>query len=65
MSADRVPLADQIACVARECDVRARVYPRWVEEGRMKPEAAARGLAAMRAALVTLMQVEAGEAGEP
>ncbi len=65
MSGERAPLAAQIAEVARECDVRARVYPRWIESGRLKPEDAARKLAAMRAALVTLMEAEAGEAGEP
>jgi hypothetical protein len=52
--AQPIPLADQIACVRREIGMRERVYPKWVDAGRMKQDAADRELAAMRAVLVTL-----------
>ncbi len=65
MSDETVTLAQQIAEVHRECGVRRRVYPQWVAAGRMKPEQAARKLAAMDAAFETLRELEAGEAGEP
>lgn len=52
-----VPLADQIAAVRREIALRRRVYPKWVEAGRMKAEAADREIAAMQAVLDTLQQL--------
>lgn len=33
-------LKQQIACLGREVALRERLYPRWVENGKMKPEAA-------------------------
>lgn len=43
-----------IARVRRAVGVRERVYPGWIERGRIKPETAERELAHMRAALRTL-----------
>jgi hypothetical protein len=52
--APSIPFADQIACVRREIAMRERVYPKWVNAGRMKADAAEREIAAMRAVLETL-----------
>ena len=49
-----VPLADQIKCVDREIGMRLRVYPRWVQSGRMKQDEADREIARMEAVLATL-----------
>lgn len=53
-----VALADQIACVRREIALRNKVYPRWVEKGRMHQEQADRELEAMIAVLATLQEVQ-------
>ena len=53
-------LDDEIACVRREIQYRERVYPRWVAEGKMKPDAADRQLALMRAVLGRLNGLKAG-----
>lgn len=53
----RPDLSAQIACVKRDLALRERVYPKWVAAGRMKPDAADRELAAMRAVLATLEAV--------
>jgi len=45
---------EQIECVKREISLRGRVYPRWVEQGRMKQEAADRELNRIKAVLRTL-----------
>jgi hypothetical protein len=57
-SAPSIPFADQIACVRREIAMRERVYPKWVNAGRMKAEAAEREIAAMRAVLETLSSLQ-------
>ena len=49
-----IPLRAQIACVRREITMRERVYPRWVDSGRMSSDLAEHELAAMRAVLATL-----------
>ncbi len=49
-----VPLAQQIACVARELRIRESVYPKWVKAGRMKLDDTEREIAAMKAVLETL-----------
>ena len=49
-----VPLAEQIACVTREIGMRRRVYPRWIQAGRMKQDEADREIARMEAVLATL-----------
>jgi hypothetical protein len=38
--------------------MRERVYPKWVNAGRMKAEAAEREIAAMRAVLETLLSLQ-------
>ena len=35
-----VTLEEQLRCVEREIAMRERVYPRWVDAGRMKPDKA-------------------------
>jgi len=49
-----IPLSDQIACVTRELGMRRRVYPKWIESGRMKQDEADREIARMEAVLATL-----------
>jgi hypothetical protein len=49
-----VTLEQQIACARRELSIRERVYPNWVEVGRMTPESMGRELRAMRAIVETL-----------
>lgn len=49
-----VPMADQVAEVAREVSLRGRVYPHWIKAGRLSQEDADRQLANLRAALATL-----------
>lgn len=49
-----VSLSAQIACVRRELAMRARVYPRRIEKGKMTQAAAAREQAEMQAVLETL-----------
>lgn len=60
-------IADQIACVRREIAMRARVYPKWIASGRLKPEEAAREQARMQAvhdSLERLAVIDAGRARE-
>lgn len=52
-------LAAQIACVKREIAMRRRVYPRWIETGRMTASAVQREIATMWAVLATLEKVAA------
>lgn len=49
-----VTLGEQIKCLEREIGYRKRVYPRWVESGKMKLDQADYQVAAMEAALATL-----------
>ena len=49
-----VPIADQIACVAREIAMRERVYPRLIRQQRMSDTKAHQEIQAMRAVLRTL-----------
>lgn len=53
-----VPLADQIVEVEGEVRQRVRIYPKWIEAKRLKPETAERKLAAMRAVQSTLIWLE-------
>ena len=39
-----VSIADQVRCLQRELEYRRRVYPRWIDAGKVKPEAAAERL---------------------
>lgn len=50
-------LEAQIACVERELKMRLRVYPRWVEAGRMTQAKADAEIGAMEAALGTLQSL--------
>lgn len=56
-----VQLAEQIEAVEREIAMRRRVYPRWIESGKMTPQKGAREIAAMVAVLATLRGIEASE----
>ena len=47
-------LQEQISCVRRELALRKRVYPRWIESGRMKPETADHEINCMQAVHETL-----------
>ena len=50
----KVSYQQQLDCVKREIKMRERVYPRWVEAGRMTQDKADRELEAMRAVGKTL-----------
>lgn len=47
-------LDEQIACVKREIAMRERVYPRFIESGKLKQQKADREIEAMKAVLETL-----------
>jgi hypothetical protein len=47
-------LEAQITCVERELRMRVRVYPRWVEAGRMTQAKADAEISTMEAVLATL-----------
>jgi hypothetical protein len=49
-----VPLHVQIEAARREAQIRRKVYPGWVERGRMKQVDADREIAAMEAIVETL-----------
>ena len=57
---NQIGLAEQLTCVAREIAMRERVYPRWVESGRMTQKKAEFELAAMRAVHRTLQKLAEG-----
>jgi hypothetical protein len=54
MSEGMYTLADQIAELRRELDLRPRVYSRWVSDGRMTQAQCDERIGRMRAALKTL-----------
>lgn len=58
MTIPPISLDEQIAEVEREIRQRARLYPAWVEKGRLKAETADAKLAALRAAQSTLMWLD-------
>lgn len=47
-------LAEQLVCIDREIAMRQRVYPRWIEQGRMSTDKAAREISTMQAVRNTL-----------
>ncbi len=53
-----ISLADQIASVKREIAMRKKVYPKWVQSGRMKQAEAHREIDRMTAALHTLIRLQ-------
>jgi hypothetical protein len=56
-----ITLEQQIASVKREIAMRERVYPRWVESGRLVQVRADHEIAAMKAVLETLQAAAAKE----
>lgn len=52
------PIADQIAEIGREIRQRERLYPKWIEAGRLKPETAATKITALRDVETLLRFVE-------
>lgn len=54
MSFTPVSIERQIECVKREIAMRERVYPRWVQSGKMTKLVADDEIAAMKSALITL-----------
>lgn len=48
---------EQIKSVQREISMRLRVYPRWVEQGRMTDDQSAHEISCMEAVLTTLKKV--------
>lgn len=53
----RVTIQDQAAEVERELRHRSRVYPRWIDQGRLKLETAHAHMSALQAALGTLRTI--------
>ena len=65
MTADPNPAvtnADKLKCAAREFAYRDRVYPRWVEAGRMSQAKADRELAVMAAIMADYSKLVMDEA---
>lgn len=56
-----ITLKDQIACIEREITMRQRVYPRWIEAGRIKQAKADTEIRTMQAVLTTLKSLEEKE----
>lgn len=50
-------LADQLAELERELALRLKVYPGWIREKKLSPEAAERRLSTLRAAIATIRKV--------
>lgn len=61
MTAQKIPLWSLVQCARREIAMRTRVYPRRVEDGRMKQADADRELAAMTAIYELLQRLEREE----
>jgi len=55
------PLADQIAELKRELVLRRRVYPRWVEQGRLSYPLSTHRMGAIQAAVETLEKLQLQE----
>lgn len=56
-----IPIDEQIAAVRRELAMRAKVYPRWVSQGKLSQDNADAEVARMQAVLATLERVDRGE----
>lgn len=50
-----ISLQEQIACLTRELKMRRAVYPKWVASGKMRRDKMDHEIAAMEAALNTLL----------
>ncbi len=61
-----IPIREQISCVKRELALRERVYPSFVDRGKLTPRQAATELERMKAVLDTLLCIAsaAGVEGE-
>lgn len=59
-----VSIGDQIYEVERELKVRARVYNRWMQTNKIKPEVAGAQMERMQAVRDTLLRVAAAEEAE-
>jgi ribulose kinase len=53
-----ITIEAQIACIRREIGMRARVYPKWVRDGRMPEQKSKDEIAAMEAVLKTLLTLQ-------
>jgi len=51
---EKITLQDMVDCAERELAMRKRVYPRWVDNGKMRPDAAERETIRMDAIVRTL-----------
>lgn len=51
-------IAQQITCVRRELAMRKNVYPKWVQSGRMKAEAADHEIHCLQAVHDTLTELQ-------
>jgi len=58
---DIIAAADKLACAERELKMRKRVYPRWIEDGRISAGKAAHEIAAMEAIVADYQKLAAGE----
>lgn len=57
---ERFSLQDLISCASREVAMRQRLYPRWVAEGRMTREKAAREVDLMQEIVERLRALSVG-----
>jgi nickel-dependent lactate racemase len=57
VSTRTITLTEQITCLRREIGYREHVYNRWVAAGKMKADKADYEIAAMKAALATLVKL--------
>ncbi|MEG0819582.1 MAG: hypothetical protein RSG56_09065 [Brevundimonas sp.] len=55
-----ISIEDQIACIDRELRYRRRVYPRWIDGGKMTQRKADEEIARMEAVLATLEEKAKG-----
>lgn len=63
MSENRTYTFDaMVKCAARELAMRRNVYPKWVQSGRMKVEAAEHEINCMQAIVDTLVKLRADDA---
>jgi hypothetical protein len=53
-----IPIAEVLACCQREAALRKRVYPRWVQQGRMTEEKSAYEISRMEAACFHLAKLQ-------
>ncbi len=54
---DQLPIDDLVECVNRELKLRKRVYPRWIDDGRMTQKKSDHEIRCM-AAILALLQRE-------